>query len=185
MPKQALKRVVVVCGYGCNLDSPLKPYLNRVVKFCREQHPDLVVLCGGPTQQKSFPGKTEAFVMHTYLRGRFEEGLSDWPYRCYLEEESFTTYDNIRGAAGIIRDRGLTLSEITIFCEATRALKIARAARHFLGFPPEHGAPPIRIETDSWELMHPFWELLNSVEMELTLRLPVINWFRRWQRIAK
>lgn len=33
------KYIIIVCGYGCHLDTPLRPYLDRVVKFVKEnQH---------------------------------------------------------------------------------------------------------------------------------------------------
>lgn len=33
------KYIIIVCGYGCHLDTPLGPYLDRVVKFVKEnQH---------------------------------------------------------------------------------------------------------------------------------------------------
>lgn len=33
------KYIIIVCGYGCHLDTPLRPYLDRVVKFTKEnQH---------------------------------------------------------------------------------------------------------------------------------------------------
>ncbi len=179
-------RVVIVCGYGCNLDSPLTPYLNRVARFCQEKTPDAVILCGGATQQTSFPGWTEASVMACYLKSKIGIPFSTWQPHWFLADDSFSVYENIRDAATAIREHWRSDGiEITIFCEATRALKVGLAARWFLGFPPKHGLSPIRLETDSWELMHPTWELISTIEMELTLRFPLINWFRRRQRIRK
>lgn len=190
------ERVVVVCGYGCNLDSPLMPYLNRVADFCRKKRPDAIILCGGATQQKSFPGRTEASVMYGYLYDTLDQIAAppDWHPAWFAEDESFTTYENIRDAAAVIkmlhaadeassfRGRG---EEITIFCEATRALKVAILARHFLGFPPANGKPPIRIETDSWELMHPLKEFIGTIKDAAAIYLPLLNWFQRRQRIKK
>lgn len=180
-------RVLVVCGYGCNLDSPLKPYLDRVVRFCREKKPGVVILCGGPTQQKSYPVHTEAIVMYLYLLEKLGT-LEDWHPAWYTEDESFTTYDNIRDAAVIIKKRRrceMEGEEITIFCEATRALKVALLARHFLGFPPERGEPDIRIETDSWERMHPFWELIGTIKDAMAIHLPYLNTIQRRNRMEK
>lgn len=185
-------RIVGVCGYGCNLDSPLKPYLDKVAQFCRQWRPDIIILSGGPTQQKSFPDTTEARVMYEHLLGALGDVLHDWWIPVwYLNEDAYTTYDNIGGIAERIYHWKAFYRvpdgepEVVLFCEATRALKIARAARWFLGFPPAAGGPSIRIETDSWELMHPTWELISTIEMELSLRFPLINWFRRRQRIKK
>lgn len=166
------QRVVVVCGYGCNLDSPLKPYLDRVAAFCRDYQPQVIILCGGATQQQTFPGKTEALVMYQYLHDKlFGDPESYWYTSVLLENESYTTYENIRGAARM-EPGG---KEITIFCEATRALKVALLARHFFGFPPANGLPPIRIETDSWELMHPTLELLGTIKEWIAIRFPLLN----------
>ena len=66
---QEKKRIVVVCGYGCHLDSPLDwVYLPRIKRFISEQSPDLVILCGGYTQRKSAPGISEARLMFNWLR---------------------------------------------------------------------------------------------------------------------
>jgi hypothetical protein len=177
------RRIVVVCGYGCNLDSPLRPYLDRVAKYCARVRPEYIILCGGQTQQKSFPGRSEADVMYDYLYKRLDSAPNFHP-GWFTEDESFTTYENIRDAAAVIRR--LEAAEeshegwsrppaVTIFCEATRALKVAMLARHFIGFPPSAGGAPIRIETDSWELMHPTLELVGTLKEWLAIRFPFFN----------
>jgi len=178
------ERVVIVCGYGCNLDSPLQRYLDRVLLFCKEQRPEHVILCGGATQQKSFPGLTEAQLMYKYLRGGPYFVLG-WHPNWFVKDDGYTAYDNIRNAADVVGDLLLDGPKITIFCEATRALKVADLARHFLGFPPDYGAPDIRIETDSWERRHPGKELRDTIRTHLAIRLPFLNWFERRRRIAK
>jgi len=183
-----VRRIVVVCGYGCNLDSPLKPYLDRVLRFCEERHPVAIILCGGATQQRSFPDETEASVMYKYLKP-----LEHFHPMWFVLGGSYTSYENIRDAAVEIDKlraapwHGMEPrhDEITIFCEATRALKVAMLARHFLGFPPERGEPPVRIETDSWELMHPTLELVGTFKEWLAIRLPFFNDLQSARRMRK
>ncbi|MBX4190101.1 hypothetical protein KW791_02290 [Candidatus Parcubacteria bacterium] len=57
---------VVVCGYGCHLNTPLQHYLDRVVQFTSNK-PRQVIFCGGATQKLSAPGVTEANLMLNYL----------------------------------------------------------------------------------------------------------------------
>jgi hypothetical protein len=170
-----LRRVVVVCGYGCDLDSPLKPYLDRVLDFCYANKPDAVILCGGATQRRSFPHETEANVMQKYLAPL--EGFCH--PRWYVLGGSYTTYENIRDAAVVIGPLKRTLQpddiQITIFCEVTRSLKVAILARRFMGFPPKDSLPPIRIETDSWELAHPRKQLFGTIKEVFAIWFPFIN----------
>lgn len=35
------KYIIIVCGYGCHLNTPLKPYLDRVVKFVKENQREI------------------------------------------------------------------------------------------------------------------------------------------------
>lgn len=175
------RNIVVVCGYGCNLHSPLQRYLERVARFCEVEVPRHIILCGGATQRKSFPGYTEAGVMKNFLTCEI-----DFHPEWHILDNSYTTYENVRDAAITIRELYLPASnQITIFCEATRALKVAILARYFMGFPPEHGGPEIRIETDSWERMHPFKELIGTIKDFAAIYLPFLNTLQRWQRIAK
>lgn len=189
------RRIVVVCGYGCNLDSPLRPYLDKVVAWAKANKPDFIILCGGATQQVSFPNETEASVMERFLYERLDSFAAEhnWHPGWWLEGTSYTSYENIRDAARVIADlknrpwNGFRepKDEITIFCEATRALKVAILARHFMGFPPERGEPMIRIETDSWELMHPSLELLGTFKEWLAIRFPMFNTFQSRSRRKK
>lgn len=178
------KRVVVVCGYGCDIDSPLKPYLDKVVAFYAEKKPDVVILCGGETQQKSFPGENEIIVMRRYLFGQ----LGIWP-ECWCDgwfsgEDSYTAFESIRVVADTVRcllpyRPEFINAEITIFCEATRALQVALLARHFFGF------PPVKIETDSWELSHPAKELKTTFFTLLCCHIPLLWRYFRWRRIRR
>lgn len=176
---------LVVCGYGCHLVHELTHYLDRVVAYANQHRPDTIVLCGGATQQASAPGTTEAALMAIYIRERLEY-MPDW----VLEEGSFTTYENIRGAERQLATKFLSswrsadppACDVTIFCEATRALKVAAMARRFFGFPPADGRKPVRIETDSWELMHPNKELIGTLKDFAELYLPGLNWLHSRKR---
>ncbi|HXK35972.1 MAG TPA: ElyC/SanA/YdcF family protein [Candidatus Paceibacterota bacterium] len=170
-----LRRIVVVCGYGCDLNSELKMYLDRVLQYCYANRPDAVILCGGATQRRRFPHETEASVMQKYL-GSLEGYCHP---RWYILGGSYTAYENIRDAAAVIGPLKRTLQpddiQITIFCEVTRSLKVAILARHFMGFPPKDGLPPIRIETDSWEKGHPTKQLFGAIKEVLAISFPFIN----------
>lgn len=186
------RRIVIVCGYGCDIGSPLRPYLDKVVDFCNSVRPEVIILCGGATQRKRFPGRTEAEVMHNYLKGRLVHS-EHWQLMFYIKDDSYTTYENIRDAARVVAElkmwpwSGLEprLDEITIFCEATRALKVAILARYFLGFPPEHGEPAIRVETDTWELDDPLKELESARRTVMAINWPWLNYIQRCEAITK
>lgn len=56
--------IVLVCGYGCRLTAPYEHYLERVIRFIRENLVVLVVCCGGYTQKKTCPIK---FLLNSNL----------------------------------------------------------------------------------------------------------------------
>lgn len=181
------RRVVVVCGYGCNLESPLKPYLDRVARFCERAKPDHIILCGGATQRKLFPSRTEAGLMQEYLARTMVIPIT-WTPSWHTLADSYTTYENIRDAANLINgmNRSIYIStEITIFCEVTRSLSVVGLARKFLGFPPAKGEEDIRIKTDSWERAHPLKMLWSTIKTYLAIYLPWLNTLQRRSRIAK
>src|SRR5688500_6392122 len=93
-------QVVVVCGYGCHLVPELRLYLDKVVQFVRKTSPpDAVIFCGGFTQRKT-SADSEARVMMDYVVKR--SGLEDVDY--FLEDNSYTTPENIQRAAAKIRE---------------------------------------------------------------------------------
>ncbi len=165
------RHVVVVCGYGCHIDTPLRPYLDRVARFVLQERPDLVILCGGETQQQSAPNVSEAGLMLQYL----SKAVATKPYPLEniavttagtlleLEQYHYTTYENIQGASRHIRSMYLpgTKFKITIFCEAQRALKVALYSRHFM-MNLVDSVDDIKIETDSWERTNPAKEIFRS-----------------------
>ncbi len=164
------RHIVIVCGYGCHLDTPLRPYLDRVFRFIRNEHPNAVIFCGGYTQQKTAPGVSEAGLMREYTRA---DQFPEWMLKVFTEDDSYTTFDNIKKASEIIR-RQLCIADgrITIFCEATRSTHVIRIARHFMGDLVD-SIDDITVETASWErdvnLVKLAWKYLWA---ELAIRYP-------------
>ncbi len=178
--------VVVVNGYGCNLDSPLRPHLDHVVAYLEENMVGCVAFCGGFTQQEKFPGKSEAEVMADYVLPR----LSQRPI-VLIEEDSYTTFENAKNSARAIRAAGWEPDRLTQFCEATRALKVAILARHFFTFIPgifdvfPNGERRFHIMTDSWELANPLKEVLHVIVDVFCCHVPGLWRYFRWRRIRK
>lgn len=165
-----VRHIVIVCGYGCHLVPELQDYLLRVVRFCNENQPDCLIFCGGFTQQKSAPNTTEAEVMKWYVIQR----LKYEPKFVYMEENSYTTLDNIENAAKSMREDGLLAEEtlLTVFCEATRALKIDLLVRHFIG-------RRANIETASWDLMSPAKQIVSTLYEWAAIKFsPLARYFR-------
>lgn len=170
-------KVVVINGYGCHLNDEVRRYLEKVTEWIRRERPQLVMPSGGQTQQHTAPGMSEAKLITRYL---FDE--TEIEAELHEDRDSFTTYDNVRNAAAAIRkhfkfsgsETIVSHCDVTIFCEATRALKVAILARHFFGF------PPVKIETVSWELMDPRKELFSTAYDLLSIRIPWLA--ERWRR---
>lgn len=182
---------VVVCGYGCNIESPLAPYLSRVADFLgRQLDVESAILCGGETQKTKFPKRSEARVMYDYLnKYRLPTGF-------VLEENSYTTYYNIKLAAEIIKrlrdgqtaqvgGRPHVKFRITIFCEAQRDLAVEMAGRYFMQNLVADVEGDIRTETDSWERKAPGYALWKANMMWLALRFPWFAEREHRQRIAR
>ncbi len=181
------RHIVIVNGYGCHLNNPLTLYLDRVVQFI-DGIPSNVILqtifTGGPTQQASAPGVTEANLMAKYvlkhINRRFQGSF-------YEEDAAFTTYDNISRVAELIRntapDYGIEASwkyestKITICCEATRSPNVVMLARHFL-LPFVKSIDDITVETASWERANPFRQAGNLIYNKLSITFP-------WLRLAE
>lgn len=170
------EHIVIVCGYGCHLVPELKMYLDRVIRFCNQEKPDCLILCGGFSQQFSAPGASEARVMWDYVLPQ----LKDLPGRIHLEEQSYTTPDNIMFATAYMRSLGLLRKDtredmqLTVFCEATRALKTDLLVRHFMGV-------RATIETASWELMSPQKQIISTLYDWAAIKFPPL--LRYWHNM--
>jgi len=182
------RHIVIVNGYGCHLNTPLMPYLDRVVRFINEVPTDMVlqlIFTGGPTQQDSAPGVTEAHLMSEYVTKHPDRRRVQ--FMSLEEETAFTSYDNISKAAELIRntapDLGIEASwkykstKITIFCEATRSANVIMLARHFL-LPFVKTIDDITVETASWERADPFKQVGNLIYNKLAITYP-------WLRLAE
>lgn len=173
-------KVLLVNGYGCHYEhTPLASiYLPMVVQFCKVWQPDMIIFSGGQTQKKSAPEVSEAGLMKSVVAPQ----LSYEPVRMCLNTTAFTTLDNVQGASRFIHEwfPGQK-TQITIFCEATRALKVNILARHFLIHLVE-SIDDIRIETASWERADPKKELLATVYDYLAITLPWLGLAERARR---
>ncbi|OGN06717.1 MAG: hypothetical protein A2669_00065 [Candidatus Yanofskybacteria bacterium RIFCSPHIGHO2_01_FULL_48_25b] len=165
--------VVVVCGYGCHLNTQLRSYLDRVAEFINRHNPQLVILCGGETQKKTAPGRTEASVMAEYLVDVHQKTP-----RFQVSPDSFTTFENIRDAVDVIRRQvwrvgrcGGFMVRVTIFCEAQRAPLVVMLARHFMGGLVE-SIDDITVGTGSWERQDPFKQVWNMIASKLAIKFP-------------
>ena len=184
------RHVVIVNGYGCHLDTPLKPYLDRVVRFINDIPSDVslqVIFSGGLTQQMTAPGITEANLMAEYVH--MHPDRRRMGYLCFKEKSAFTTYGNISGATELVyKWRANTANgvpfkstKITIFCEATRAAHVVMLARHFL-LPFVKNIDDINVETASWERANPFKQVGNLIYNKLAITYPWLGLAERERR---
>ena len=142
----------------------------------------ILLFTGGPTQQKTAPGVTEAGLMAEYVTKHRERRIRPSDY--FKEDTAFTTYDNIARSADWIRNvlpmvdpvskRSFDGTKITIFCEATRSANVVMLARHFL-LPFVKTIDDIRVETDSWERADPFKQAGNLVYNKLAITYPQLR----------
>ena len=169
------RRVVVINGYGCDLNSPLTPYLNRVRNFIVHNDVHNAIFCGGYTQRTSFPGRSEAQVMAEYIQDRLPD---DYRLAVFLENQSYTTFDNCVEAVPIIRHIQHNLwdgqpprpGELTVFCEGQRLAKVQ--VMYWLLLPdyrPCADGLRVRFEIDSWERANPLKEYTIKLFSELLM----------------
>lgn len=171
--------IVIVCGYGCHLDTPLRPYLDRVFRFIQNEHPNAVIFCGGYTQCKTAPSISEAGLMREYTRA---DQFPSFMLKVFVDDNSYTTFENIKNAAEIIRQQ-LCIADgrITIFCEATRSANVIMLARHFMGDLVD-SIDDISVETDSWERADPFKQAGNLIHNKLAVTFPWLGLAERERR---
>ncbi|MBP9821870.1 MAG: hypothetical protein KBC81_00240 [Candidatus Pacebacteria bacterium] len=179
------RTILIVCGYGCDLNSPLRPYLDRVIMFLKENQPLYTITCGGFTQRAKFPHLSEGGMMFKYI-------MENGPYLgqyFYISEGSYTTPENIKDAGSFIRNslqRGTNETfRITIFCEATRALRVVTLAQYYLKDLVENVEGDIAVETVSWERASPMKEALSIFKDWLSIRIPLVASCIRSKRIRK
>lgn len=122
--------VVVVLGYGCYLTKEIKEYLGLVVGFLKDRKVAAIITTGGHTNP-NLPEVSEAGIIADYLKS------SGVTVPIFLEEDSKTTNENLRGAKKILHEYELVDNKIIIFCDSVRALKVKILARLILGRWPE------------------------------------------------
>lgn len=171
-----VQHIVIVCGYGCHLVPELKKYLDKVAQFANQEKPNCLILCGGFTQRKSAPGISEAALMKSYIIPQLKYA----PDFVFLEEDSYTSLDNIQKAAVKVHIKQLMSKEtrMTIFCEATRALKVDLLIRHFFGRRAD-------IETASWELMLPQKQIVMTLYDWVAIKSPLLADYFRHKRLQR
>lgn len=188
------RRVVIVNGYGCNLDSPLKPYLDGVVDLILLRRARFAIFCGGATFQKSLPGRSESRVMSEYVLSRMPPGYPLWVYH---DEDSYMTCENAIGAARILRFLQRRLwdgqppapGEVIVCAETQRIFKVMLC--YWLLLPDYHpkdgdSSPELRVKfwTASWERANPLWEIPKLFNELLMLKVPAWRRYMRRKRIA-
>jgi len=164
------KTILIVNGYGCQLVPVLVGYLDGVCAFMQSNVVDLMILCGGQTQRKTFPGVSEAQLMLDYIKGNIAPTLI--PDDVVLLEDTYWTFENIVAAAKAINDREGVLNpddaRMTIFCEAQRSLTVQIVAYQYLG----KYWGRIKFKTVSWELRDPKKELDTADNVLRAIRYP-------------
>lgn len=177
---------VVVNGYGCHVNAEVQEYLDEVVRFINEHEPSYLILCGGQTQRKTAPGITEAAVMAIYIRQR----LSHVPM-FILEDDSLTTLENVQNATRRILNciprygNYWPSVEMTVFCEAQRALKTLILYWFLLPQMHQYYDCRIRVKTSSWELGNPLKELSHLLFDLAALWVPGLTWYAHRKLLKK
>jgi len=165
----------IVNLYGCDLNSPLKMYLDeKVAVTIWEENISHIMLCGGPSQQKSFPGETEANVAFNHLQ-------SVLPPFCtyYLEDQSLNTFRNVKHAARIYLEDIEPIYDvyrIWYFCETQRSTRTEMLVKRFFpDFRPGKRGRDLKFETISWEQRNPDLELLAIIKDMLAYHIPPLE----------
>lgn len=177
--------VVVVNGYGCHLVPVLEKYLDKVIAFLSQNEVEHLVLCGGPTQQKTAPGMTEAKLMRDCIGERMR-----LPRHVTLADDTYTSFENMKWANRVIRGHfdgefvpsyDPRYTDVTIFCETQRSLKVALLAWLFL---PEYWQRT-RILGETWERRPPFAELKATIADVLAFYVPGVAGYMRRKRMKR
>lgn len=122
-------RIVLVFCYKCSLTPKYKRYLRDVARYvnANKAFVKAVIVSGGFSQLKSFPGMTESTVAVNFLRPKIS---ADIPI--LQELTALTTRGNVENSKALIKEffNGNKFS-VVIFCDAIRALKTKLVAEKF------------------------------------------------------
>lgn len=162
------KELVLVCGYGCVLKKEHEEYLKRVAQHVNNKVVEKVIVCGGPTQQRSARGFTEAGAMKEFLKHFVSVPIVE-------EDASFTTFANLRNARAMLPYQFPSYRPvITVFCDAIRALKVKLIAEKvFRGY-------AVRIETFDLGAGSAKKQLISTCGEALLLFFPLVLRAKEW-----
>lgn len=171
--------IVLVCGYGCKLTSGYEQYLERVIRFIRENLVVLVVCCGGYSQKKTCPTKSEAMVMRDYLKSKLHfRGINDLKILC--ESASLTTRKNLEEAKSFINGFSPEQYQLVIFCDASRALKVKVLTETIF--------PEYETTVETYDLLKrgkAGAQLKSTILEVLALRFPALARWHHRQRVKR
>lgn len=131
-----MRKVVIVCGYGCHLTDKLCGYLDYIAGYLIANKNDiyLIITSGGCTNKKTAPGVSEAVLVKNYLGEKLrmvKVGLA-----FVGEDEAVTTPDNLEFSARLIQELRMPFRdeyfEAVIFCDSIRAFKVRYLAKRLL-----------------------------------------------------
>ncbi|MCR4314408.1 MAG: YdcF family protein [Candidatus Uhrbacteria bacterium] len=137
-----IQPIFLVLGYGVpqNLKADLnyRAYLNIAFNavFARAANaPAAIIVCGGPTNGVPPYDVTEAQALATYLqsmksRPEMNEQADAWTV--FQEGESLSSLENLIFAKRLMEANNIE-GPITIFCEATREVRLGETARLVFG----------------------------------------------------
>lgn len=150
--------VVVVLGYRTPngaLTHGLCSYLDKAIRFVRENPTKAIVVSGGHTA-KSAPHKSEAGTIKEYLSENYV-GVD-----IYTDEEARTTAENLENVKKILKNNHLDSTEIVIFCDHCRKWKVKSMGKIILGFYPR---------TETYDLTKNFIEKMRQVFVATPLNI--------------
>lgn len=149
---------MLVCGFGCELTDELIAYLERAVALVKAYRPAFVVFSGGPTQQFSAPGITEAQLMYDYVVPRCSElGDTQW----LQDHDSFDSLDTIVHAKELLEAR-TEPGRLVTYTDASRTLKVNAVAKR---------------KMPRWKFIQETYDLHSNPETQiiaLLMELPMI-----------
>lgn len=121
--------LVIVCGYGCDPQGwMIQKYLDFSAKVASRAKNAIIIVTGGFTSPRQFPGISEAGMMKKELIRR---GIN--PGGILLEEMALTTNQNLEFCRQIIDSLKEKPSVVYIVCDSIRGFKIRIIARKYFG----------------------------------------------------
>jgi len=156
-------KVLFILGYGIFQaeDERYAHYLEESLVHITEQKPEWIVLCGGYSNPK-YQGVSEAASMAGWLIEK-DPSLKD---RIILEEESLTTFHNLKKAQLLLQERGIVPTVVSIICDSIRLPKT-----YFLAM--AMYKEWLRLPQDEAEVLRQLANLHENVGLDVTKDLVV------------